>query len=216
MRPYTIALSIVAHAIAVCAAIIAPLLATDELPAPRTATEFVQVVPVAPPPPPPAPRTSTQPTAPPRADAAPLSVPDGIAPERPIEPPNDTPPVDGGIISFGDCRNCGIADAAPPPPPPPPAEIRHVGGDIKPPRKIVDVAPVYPPLARAARVEGIVILEAVIAEDGSVRDVRVLRSVQLLDDAAADAVRQWRFTPTLLNGQPVPVVMTITVAFKLR
>jgi len=217
MRPYTIALSIVAHAIAVCAAIIAPLLATDELPAPRTATEFVQVVPVAPPPPPPAPRTSTQPTAPPRADAAPLSVPDGIAPERPIELANDTPPVDGGIISFGDCRNCGIADAAPPPPPPPPpAEIRHVGGDIKPPRKIVDVAPVYPPLARAARVEGIVILEAVIAEDGSVRDVRVLRSVQLLDDAAADAVRQWRFTPTLLNGQPVPVVMTITVAFKLR
>jgi len=217
MRPYTIALSIVAHAIAVCAAIIAPLLATDELPAPRTATEFVQVVPVAPPPPPPAPRTSTQPTAPPRADAAPLSVPDGIAPERPIELANDTPPVDGGIISFGDCRNCGIADAAPPPPPPPPpAEIRHVGGDIKPPRKIVDVAPVYPPLARAARVEGIVILEAVIAEDGSVRDVRVLRSVQLLDDAAAEAVRQWRFTPTLLNGQPVPVVMTITVAFKLR
>jgi len=217
MRPYTIALSIVAHAIAVCAAIIAPLLATDELPAPRTATEFVQVVPVAPPPPPPAPRTSTQPTAPPRADAAPLSMPDGIAPERPIEPANDTPPVDSGSISFGDCRNCGIADAAPPPPPPPPpAEIRHVGGDIKPPRKIVDVAPVYPPLARAARVEGIVILEAVIAEDGSVRDVRVLRSVQLLDEAAAEAVRQWRFTPTLLNGQPVPVVMTITVAFKLR
>jgi protein TonB len=81
---------------------------------------------------------------------------------------------------------------------------------------VVDVAPVYPPLARAARVEGIVILEAVIDEDGSVRDVRVLRSVQLLDAAASEAVRQWRFTPTLLNGQPVPVVMTITVAFKLR
>jgi protein TonB len=92
----------------------------------------------------------------------------------------------------------------------------HIGGDIKPPRKVVDVAPVYPPLARAARVEGIVILEAVIAEDGSVRDVRVLRPQALLDEAAIEAVRQWRFTPTLLNGQPVPVVMTITVAFKLR
>ncbi|HEY3158432.1 MAG TPA: energy transducer TonB [Vicinamibacterales bacterium] len=219
MRPYTIAFSIVAHAIAVCAAIIAPLLATDELPAPRTATEFVQVVPVAPPPPPPAPRTTTlPPTTPPRADAAPLSVPDGIAPETFIEPVNDAPPVDGSIISFGNCTDCDIGDPVPPPPPPPPPppSIRHVGGDIKPPQKVVDVAPVYPPLARAARVEGIVILEAVIAEDGSVRDVRVLRSVQLLDDAAAEAVRQWRFTPTLLNGQPVPVVMTITVAFKLR
>jgi len=218
MRPYTIALSIVAHAIAVCAAIIAPLLATDELPEPRTATEFVLVTPIPPAPPPPPPRTSTQrPTAPPRADAAPLSVPDGIAPEHAVEPVNDAPPVDGGIISFGNCNDCGIGDPVPPPPPPPPpAEIRHVGGDIKPPRKVADVAPVYPPLARAARVEGIVILEAVIAEDGSVRDVRVLRSVQLLDDAAAEAVRQWRFTPTLLNGQPVPVVMTITVAFKLR
>jgi len=65
-------------------------------------------------------------------------------------------------------------------------------------------------------VEGVVILEAVIGEDGSVRDVRLLRSVPLLDGAAMDAIRQWRFSPTLLNGQPVPVVMTITVAFKLR
>lgn len=219
MRPYTIAFSIAAHAIAVCAAIIAPLLATDELPAPRTATEFVEVVPIAPPPPPPsAPRRTTPPTAPPRADVAPLLVPDGVAPELPIEPANDAPPVDGGIISFGNCDTCGAGDVVPPPPPPspPPALIRHVGGDIKPPRKVVDVAPVYPPLARAARVEGLVILEAVIAEDGSVRDIRVLRSVQLLDAAAEEAVREWRFTPTLLNGEPVPVVMTITVAFTLR
>jgi len=217
MRPYTIAFSIVAHAIAVCAAIIAPLLATDELPAPRTATEFVQVVPVTPPPPPPpAPRRTTPPTSPPRADAAPLTVPQGIKPEPAIEPVRDAPPVDGGIVSFGDCNGCGLVDAAPTPPPPPPPPVVHVGGDIKPPRKVVDVAPVYPPLARAARVEGIVILEAVIAEDGSVRDVRVLRSQALLDEAAVEAVRQWRFTPTLLNGQPVPVVMTITVAFKLR
>jgi protein TonB len=219
MRPYTIAFSIVAHAIAVCAAIIAPLLATDELPAPRTATEFVEVVPVAPPPPPPpAPRRTTPPDAPPRANAAPLLVPDGVAPELPVETANDAPPVDGGIISFGNCDTCGSVDVVPPPPPlpPPPALIRHVGGDITPPRKVVDVAPVYPPLARAARVEGLVILEAVIAEDGSVRDVRLLRSVPLLDAAAVEAVRQWRFTPTLLNRQPVPVVMTITVAFTLR
>ena len=217
MRPYTLAISIVAHAIAVCAAIITPLLATDELPEPRTATEFVLVTPVPSPPLPPAPRSSTKPSVASRPDAAPLSVPDGVAPETSIEPIDDAPPVDGGIISFGDCNNCGIGDPVPPPPPPPPPPRNvHVGGDIKPPRKVVDVAPVYPSLARAAGVEGIVILEAVIAEDGTVRDVRVLRSVQLLDDAAAEAVRQWRFTPTLLNGQPVSVVMTITVGFKLR
>jgi len=80
----------------------------------------------------------------------------------------------------------------------------------------VDVAPTYPPLARAAGVEGVVILEAVIAEDGSVRDVRVLRSNPLLEAAALEAVRQWRFSPTLLNGEPVPVVMTVTVAFRLH
>jgi protein TonB len=68
----------------------------------------------------------------------------------------------------------------------------------------------------AAGKDGIVILEAVIAENGTVRDVRVLRSIPLLDQAAVDAVRQWQFTPTLLNGQPVPIVMTVTVNFQLR
>jgi len=61
-----------------------------------------------------------------------------------------------------------------------------------------------------------VILEAVIDEGGSVRDVKVLRSVALLDQAAIDAVRQWRFTPTLLSGEPVPIVMTVTVSFTLQ
>jgi protein TonB len=77
------------------------------------------------------------------------------------------------------------------------------------------VSPVYPGIARSARVSGVVILETTIAEDGSVRDVRVLRSVPLLDQAAVDAVRQWRFTPTLLNGRPVAVLMTVTVAFRM-
>jgi protein TonB len=78
------------------------------------------------------------------------------------------------------------------------------------------VAPLYPEIARSARVSGIVILEAILAEDGTVRDVRILRSVALLDAAAVAAVREWRFTPTLLNGTPVPVVMTVTVAFNLN
>ncbi len=77
------------------------------------------------------------------------------------------------------------------------------------PRKIVNVSPRCPPPAQAARVEGLVVLDAVIDAAGRVSDVRVTRSIPLLDQAAIDAVRQWRFTPTLLNGEPVSVLVTV-------
>ena len=76
--------------------------------------------------------------------------------------------------------------------------------------------PVYPPVAQAARVQGVVILEAVIGPAGAVTDVKILRSVPLLDDAAIEAVRQRVYTPTLLNGVPVPVIMTVTVNFTMQ
>jgi TonB family protein len=118
------------------------------------------------------------------------------------------------------------AGGAPPPPPPPPppapsavaatatgtAPLR-VGGPIRVPTRIKHVAPQYPEDARAAGVQGVVILEAIIDEVGAVSSVRVLRSIPLLDEAALDAVRQWQFTPTLLNGVPVSVMMTTTVNF---
>ena len=75
--------------------------------------------------------------------------------------------------------------------------------------------PVYPEVARAAKIEGIVILEATIDERGVVTDARVLRSVPLLDAAALTALKQWRYTPTLLNGVPVRVLMTVTFRFSL-
>ena len=75
--------------------------------------------------------------------------------------------------------------------------------------------PAYPPTARAAGVQGVVILEITIGEDGAVSNARVLRSIPLLDQAALDAVRQWRYEPTLLNGAPTPVIMTATVNFSL-
>ena len=87
---------------------------------------------------------------------------------------------------------------------------------IRPPQKVHHVAPLYPPIAQQAKISGVVIVEALIAEDGSVRDVKVLKSVPLLDAAASDAVRQWRFTPTLLNGVPVQVIMSVTVTFTLN
>ena len=92
----------------------------------------------------------------------------------------------------------------------------RVGGEIKEPRKVRDVRPVYPQGAMADKVQGLVIIEALIGIDGSVEQLRVLRSVPALDHAAAQAVSQWQFTPTLLNGMPVPVIMTVTVNFTLH
>src|SRR5207247_9976967 len=109
----------------------------------------------------------------------------------------------------------GIAEPPPPPPPPPAAPVR-VGGNVKPPTKIKDVKPVYPAIAQAARVQGVVIIEATIGPNGQVQEAKVLRSIPLLDSAALDAVRQWVFSPTLLNGVPVPVIMTVTVKFTLQ
>ena len=120
------------------------------------------------------------------------------------------------------------ADMPPPPPPPPPppgegsplevdgiAPVR-VGGNMRPPTKITDVRPVYPPEAKGARVQGVVILEVVIDTEGNVRSARVLRSIPILDAAAITAVEQWKFEPTLLNGAAVPVIMTVTVNFTLE
>ena len=92
----------------------------------------------------------------------------------------------------------------------------RVGGKIRPPTKVKDVKPVYPEAAKSAKVAGVVIVEATIGANGKVIDAKVLRSVPMLDQAALDAVRQWEFTPTLLNGKPVPVVMTVTINFTLQ
>ncbi len=92
----------------------------------------------------------------------------------------------------------------------------RVGGNVLQPRKTRNVQPVYPQIAQSARVQGRVIIEATIDRSGKVTETRVLRSIPLLDQAALDAVRQWEYEPTLLNGVPVPVIMTVTVNFALR
>jgi TonB family protein len=92
----------------------------------------------------------------------------------------------------------------------------RIGGAIREPRKMKHVNPIYPVEAQDARVQGVVILELSLDQDGRVSDARVVRPVPMLDDAALDAVLQWEFEPTMLNGQPVPVIMTVTVNFTLR
>jgi len=109
--------------------------------------------------------------------------------------------------------NTGVA--LPPRPPPPDGPVR-VGSGIKTPTKTKDVRPLYPPAAQSAGIQGVVIIEATVDAAGRVSDARVLRSIPDLDEAALAAVRQWEFTPTLLNGVAVPVIMTVTVNFTLQ
>jgi len=89
----------------------------------------------------------------------------------------------------------------------------RVGGQIKAPTKIKDVKPLYPAIAQQARVGGVVTIEATIGSDGKVTDAKVVRSIPMLDQAALDAVRQWEYTPTLLNGVPVPILTTVNINF---
>jgi len=97
--------------------------------------------------------------------------------------------------------------------PAPQAPVR-VGGTIRTPARLVDAEPVMPEAASQAGVRGVVILEIVIGPDGRVTDAKVLRSIPLLDAAAIDTARKWRYEPTLLNGAPVAVIMTVTVNFR--
>lgn len=91
-----------------------------------------------------------------------------------------------------------------------------IGGDIKPPAKIADARPYYSPEAIAANVEGTVTLRIHIAPDGSVVDAAVLRSIPLLDQSAIDAVRQWKFEPTIINGAPADVSAVVMMNFTLK
>ena len=144
---------------------------------------------------------------------APVDVPEQVKPEEGLDlgveggvPGGVEGGVPGGVVGgvVG-----GLPDA------PPPAQAVRVGGQIKEPKKLKNVTPAYPDIAKQARVQGVVILECTISPQGKVTDVKVLRGIPLLDAAAIEAVKQWVYTPTLLNGVPVPVIMTVTVNFKL-
>jgi protein TonB len=151
----------------------------------------------------------------------PKAIPKQVA--RIVEDP--TPPqlqvggVVGGIDSGFDAGGAGvlggIIEAAPPPPPPPPPERVRVGGQVQSAMLINKPNPAYPPLARQARIQGKVLMEAVISKEGVIAELTVVSGHPLLIKAAQDAVMQWRYRPTMLNGVAVEVVTTIEVNFTL-
>ena len=221
MRTYTLAFSIVVHAFLVAALVIAPLVANTVLPEPRYWVKWHDAIPVSveDPPPPRGTRRTTGERPSVTRKAAPMEPPSGVTPEPTVDPTEegDVPGVTDGD-PFGIVGGVETNRPADPPPPPlkKPLEPVRISQGIRPPQKVRHVPPAYPQIAQAAGVQGTVILEAVIGEDGRVRNLRVLRSIPLLDRAAIDAVRQWQFTPTLLNAEPVAVVMTVTVTFTLQ
>ena len=122
----------------------------------------------------------------------------------------------GVLIAASLCHAGSLASQPQSAPAAPPQAPVRVGGDIPPPVKVKDVKPVYPADAQQARAQGVVIIEATIDPTGQVRDAVVKRSIPLLDAAALNAVRQWVFTPTVVNGVAVAVIMTVTVNFTMQ
>jgi protein TonB len=212
-------LSLGLHLVGVLLLLVLPITAAFDLPSVYTRLPNVMLASVPSPPPaarPPAPAT---PAAPSTAPSVPITAPDGIHDEVERPAPVQTLGVPGGVdlgMTAMGAGNLGVLPTPPPPPTPQPVVPLRIGGDVRPPERTHFVAPVYPPAAQSARMEGTVILEAVIDAQGVVQDVKILRSVPLLDRAAIDAVRQWRYTPTRLNGVAMPIVMTVTVTFSMR
>ena len=218
--------SVAVHSLAVAAALLFSLLDGDSLPLPHEALAYFEAampidvtLPI--PPVPPGKDRPLDPALPAVTSAsAPVVAPEGITPEDGIE---------AAVSARQGVGDVGLADGAgtipgsvhldetpPPPPPPTRKEPMRMHSGIQAPLNVNHVAPIYPVIAQRARVEGTVILEATIDTQGTVVAAKVLRSIPLLDAAALEAVGQWRFTPALLNGVPVPVIMTVTVRFTLR
>jgi protein TonB len=215
---YSVPLSFLAHALAISILIVTPLLATGALPLPDAGPTFVHIEPPPLPQPPAlrAARTEARPAV--SRDAAPLVAPDEVTKEPDIAPGFETEtPAAIGILGGSEIEISGVVTPPPVVAPPPVAAPVRPGGKVRPPERVAYVPPVYSPIALTARVQGLVIIEATIDTSGRVQAARVLRSDSpLLNEEALSAVRQWTYTPTLLNGVPVSVIMTVTVHFRLQ
>jgi protein TonB len=227
---WTITLSVAMHAVMVGVALLIPLIHTSALPIPELSARILA----------PAPAITEMEIVPPLTEELLTAVVPQVSPNDLIAPTlipreimtvHDVPPVvsmlstapNSGIVSSileGALRNeTAVEPPAPPPPLPEPAPVSldpvRISAGVQQANLIQQVLPVYPPLARLARIEGSVVLEAVISKDGAVDNLRVLSGHQMLIQAAIDAVSRWRYRPTLLSNEPVEVITTVTVMFRL-
>jgi len=214
-----LSVSILLHAGLLAAVVVIPLLGHDILPAPAAGVRvfFAEPLSIPAPPPPPAAAPiaarAPKPLPPSPRLTAPVEVPERVVPEEAAEslvpagePGGVAGGVPGGVVG-------AIVDALPEPAAPP--RVVHVGGSVREPTKVKHVNPVYPDVAARALVQGNVVVEIQVNTEGRVTDARIVKGIPLLNDAALTAVRQWIYTPPLVDGVPVRLVMTVTVHFKI-
>ncbi len=233
-RTWTIVAAFVIQVAVIAAAVVIPLLFIQGLPQRELTGILLAPPPPPPPPPPPAPaiaRPKVVKIIPRQFNANKLMAP-RVIPKRVeiINEPQIQPPstavaggvpggVPGGSVGgvVGGVLNSPVTAAPPPPPPPKPQAPKRirVGGNVQTAKLENKVMPQYPPLAKQARIQGTVRLQAVISKDGTVQNLQVVSGHPLLVPAAIQAVRQWRYKPTYLNGEPVEVVTEIDVNFSL-
>ncbi len=227
-KPYTIFASTALQALAVGLGVLLPLLITQSLPSAALKSMLI-----APPPPvapkPPAPVVKSIPMIAARSFQAarlttPVVIPHKIASFNEAPPTPDLSTFGAGTDQSGAGNSLLLGSGASAPAPPPsvapekssgPRSPLRVGGQVAEANLIHRVDPVYPPLARQARVQGTVEFSAVISKEGRVERLQLVRGHPLLVNAAREAIVQWRYRPTMLNGQPVEVVTSITVNFTL-
>ncbi len=236
----TLLVSVLAHGATLVVLLLLPLIYYQGLSSEQLLTYLqaapLQLVPAPPAPPtPPAPTAGRRPAQGPQvvqtnAFQEPLEVPQGIpAPPEEVPVPDSLWGQSGSGSGVPAALSGGVPGPVPgafqpgatgvnAPPPPPPARRREPirVSDLQNSKLIRRVEPVYPPLAVQVRLEGVVLLQATIDERGIVTNVKVLRGKPLLTQAAVEAVQQWRYSPTVLNGEPVSVITTVTVNFKLN
>jgi protein TonB len=225
-RIVSMPVSVAIHAVVIGAILGASIWFVGEVPEPPIPVTFYAAAPPPPPPPPAAPKAA--PKAPeaqkpvqikPVEMAQPVVIPETVPQPLASPEPAQDAGVDGGVeggveggvpggVMGGVVGGTGGGGGE---------EPLRVGGDVKAPTLSSRVEPQYPEAARKARMEGVVILEAIITADGNVEDVRVLKSVNpLLDASAVRAVQQWKYKPATLNGRAVRVYLTVTVTFRLN
>ena len=239
-KTWTVLVAFVAQSILMIVAVILPMIYFDVLPKTVMTSFLVAPPPPPPPPPPPQPQAAVKivKVIPRQFDAgrlmAPKSVPKEIATIKEEELPPSSAGV-GGVVGgvpggvaggtpggvLGGIIGSVPSAALPPPPPPPPAPKAvtpkriTIGGNVQQAKLVRQPKPVYPPLAKQARISGVVHLAAIISKDGTIQDLKVISGHPLLIPSALEAVKQWVYQPTLLNGEPVEVSTQIDVNFTL-
>ena len=229
-KPWTVFISMVLQIAFLALLILIPLIYTEALP--KTLMSSILLAPPPPPPPPPPPAAVQVVHVKPVAhlmEAGKLVAPKAIPKDVKIIKEEEAPPdvgagmvggVPGGVAggSMGGVIGgviCGAGSSAAPPPPKVTPKRITVGGNVQAAHLVNRVQPVYPPLARQTRISGTVKLHAIIGKNGAVEQLQVVSGHPLLVQSALDAVRQWRYQPTLLNGEPVEVDTEIDVIFSL-